>query len=33
MKDKSNVVKRFHLIGGKTAIGNTRSKSIVKLIN
>eukprot|EP00347_Sterkiella_histriomuscorum_P010876 403374581 len=33
LKDKSKVVTRFHLIGGKTAIGNTRSKSIVKLIN
>lgn len=33
LADKSKVVARFHLIGGKTAIGNTRSKQIVKLIN
>jgi len=33
MTDKTNLVARFHFIGGKTAIGNIRSKSIVKLIN
>ncbi len=33
MADKSHVVPRFHFIGGKTGIGNTRSKKIVKLIN
>lgn len=26
MKDLSNVVPRFHLIGGKTAIGNQKAK-------
>ena len=33
MKDLSNVVPRFHLIGGKTAIGNQKAKQIVKLFN
>lgn len=33
MIDKSQVVPRFHFIGGKTAIGNTKAKQIVKLFN
>ena len=31
--DKSKLVPRFHFIGGKTAIGNTKAKQIVKLFN
>jgi len=33
MPDKSEVVPRFHFIGGKTAIGNAKAKQIVKLFN
>ena len=31
--DRSAFAPRFHLIGGKTGIGNTRSKMLVKFIN
>lgn len=33
LEDKSGVVRRFHFIGGKTAIGNAKAKQIVKLFN
>jgi glucan phosphorylase len=35
LKDKSKaaMVPRFHFIGGKTAIGNTKAKQIVKLFH
>ena len=33
MKDRANVVPRYFFIGGKTEIGNTKSKQVVKLIN